>query len=110
MPPKHLAHLEHIRDSAELIRDYVAGHTLETYLEDRQTRDAVERRFILIGEALNRLRRDAPGDSRPHRQHRPDRRLPQHHRPRLRPTRPPHRVARDLRKPAELAGTGNWLA
>lgn len=60
MPPKHLAHLEHIRESIELIERYVAEHTVETYLIDLQTRDAVERRFTIIGEAINRIRRDAP--------------------------------------------------
>lgn len=60
MPPKHLAHPEHIRESAKLIQQYVSGLELSAFLEDLQTRDAVERRFTIIGEALNRLKRDAP--------------------------------------------------
>ncbi len=52
MPPKHFAHLEHIRGSAS----YFASHSQTTYLADLQTRDVVERRFTII----NRLRRDAP--------------------------------------------------
>lgn len=60
MPPKHLAHLQDIVDSAALIMGYVSGLTFESYLEDVKARDAVERRFAVIGEALNRLKRDAP--------------------------------------------------
>lgn len=60
MPPKHLAHLKDIVDSAVLIVEYVAGLDFDAYLEDIKVRDAVERRFAVIGEALNRLKRDAP--------------------------------------------------
>lgn len=59
MPPKYLAHLSDIVESARLIREYVDGYTYEQYIADCQVRDAVERRFAVIGEALNRLRRDA---------------------------------------------------
>lgn len=59
MPPKHLAHLSDIVTSIGLIHRYVEGLTFEAYLEDLKVRDAVERRFAVIGEALNRLRRDA---------------------------------------------------
>jgi len=60
MPPKVPKHLEDIRDSADLIGRYTAGLTYEQYVDDLQTRDAVERRFTIIGEALERLKRDAP--------------------------------------------------
>lgn len=60
MPPKHLAHLSDIVTSIELINSYVEELTFEAYFEHLQVRDAVERRFAVIGEALNRLRRDAP--------------------------------------------------
>ena len=60
MPPKHLAHLSDIIESVRLIRQYVNGLTYEDYLADLKARDAVERRFAVIGEALNRLKRDAP--------------------------------------------------
>lgn len=60
MPPKHLAHLSDIVTSIELINRYVNGLAYETYLEDLKVRDAVERRLAVIGEALNRLKRDAP--------------------------------------------------
>lgn len=32
----------------------------DAYMDDVKVRDAVERRFAVIGEALNRLKRDAP--------------------------------------------------
>lgn len=60
MPPKHLAHLSDIVESVRLIRLYVDGLTYEDYMKDVKARDAVERRFAVIGEALNRLKRDAP--------------------------------------------------
>lgn len=60
MPPKFLAHLVDIVDSVRLIQSYVHDMTYEAYVEDSKARDAVERRFAVIGEALNRLKRDAP--------------------------------------------------
>lgn len=60
MPPRHLAHLKDIVDSAALILAYVQGLDFEAYMADVKVRDAVERRFAVIGEALNRLKRDAP--------------------------------------------------
>lgn len=60
MPPKHLAHLQDIVDSAGLIRTYIEGLDFKGYMDDGMVRDAVERRFAVIGEALNRLKRDAP--------------------------------------------------
>jgi uncharacterized protein with HEPN domain len=49
--------LEDIRDSATFILEAVASLTLETYARDRIRRQAVERNFEIIGEALNRLSR-----------------------------------------------------
>ena len=60
MPPKHLAHLSDICESIRLIMAYVDALSFEDYLSDDKARDAVERRFAIIGEALNRLKRDAP--------------------------------------------------
>ena len=60
MPPKHLAHLSDIVESVNLIRQYVHALQYDDYLADLKARDAVERRFAVIGEALNRLKRDAP--------------------------------------------------
>jgi uncharacterized protein with HEPN domain len=60
MPPKHLAYLRDIVDSIGLIRSYTDGMSADEYQKNVQVRDAVERRFAVIGEALNRLKRDAP--------------------------------------------------
>ena len=60
MPPKHHAYLSDIIESVRLIRLYVQALTYDNYLDDLKARDAVERRFAVIGEALNRLKRDAP--------------------------------------------------
>lgn len=38
-----------------LIKDYTTGHTLDTFLEDRKTQDAVVRNLEVIGQALNRI-------------------------------------------------------
>ena len=44
-----------VLDSGRAIRHWRAGRTYEEYLADRQFRQAVEREFEIIGEALNRL-------------------------------------------------------
>ncbi len=48
--------LQDIVEQAREIREFTVGMTIELYLEDRKTQAAVERKFELIGEALNRLR------------------------------------------------------
>jgi uncharacterized protein with HEPN domain len=53
-------HLEDVRQAAELVREFVAGRTLEEYGGNAMLRSAVERQFEVIGEALNRLKREAP--------------------------------------------------
>lgn len=60
MPPDPRTLLEHIRESIELIERYIADIDFDAYLASDQTRDAVERRFITIAEAIIRLGRDAP--------------------------------------------------
>jgi uncharacterized protein with HEPN domain len=39
-------------ESIDLIKDYTAGFTLETFLADRKTQDAVVRNLEIIGQAL----------------------------------------------------------
>ncbi len=54
--PRRLAdYLQHILEAIDNIRDYTAGATLETYLADRKTQDAVLRNLEVIGEASNNV-------------------------------------------------------
>lgn len=53
--------LEDIRDAAAFVCESTDGESLATYEASRLLRQAVERNFEIIGEALNRLSRvDAP--------------------------------------------------
>ena len=49
--------LEDIRQAAQAIDRYTSGKSLEDYLADDQLQASVERKFEIIGEALNRLSR-----------------------------------------------------
>lgn len=55
MQPKTPKLLEDIRDAAAFIREVVAGKTLADYQRDRLLRQAIERNFEIIGEAMHRL-------------------------------------------------------
>lgn len=48
------------RESADAIVRFVADKSIEDYLADDMLRAAVERRFEIIGEALNRLAKVNP--------------------------------------------------
>ncbi|MBI4083101.1 MAG: DUF86 domain-containing protein [Candidatus Lambdaproteobacteria bacterium] len=48
--------LEDILEAGNAIQAYTAGRTEADYLANPMLRDAVERRFEIIGEALRRLR------------------------------------------------------
>lgn len=50
------AYLLDIRDNCDLILDFVQENDLEAYKASDLIRSAVERRFIVIGEALSRLK------------------------------------------------------
>lgn len=50
------AYLSDIKENCDLILDFVAGCDLARYRSDDLVRSAVERRFIVIGEALSRLK------------------------------------------------------
>jgi uncharacterized protein with HEPN domain len=52
--------LEDIRDAAAFVRDETSTKTLENYREDRLLRQAVERNFEVIGEAVGRLAKSDP--------------------------------------------------
>jgi len=60
MGDETLKHLFDIREAASAILRFVARKTLEDYADDDLLRAAVERKFEIIGEALNRIKRDAP--------------------------------------------------
>jgi uncharacterized protein with HEPN domain len=52
--------LEDIREAAGFIADDTAGATFERFERDRWLRQVVERNFEIVGEAVNRLRRQDP--------------------------------------------------
>lgn len=60
MPRSAAAYLSDIVESCDAIADVLAGIDFESYQARRAVRSAVEREFIIIGEALNSLRRNAP--------------------------------------------------
>ena len=60
MRPDSPKYLEDIRDAAAFVLEATRGCDLPQYLENRLLRQAVERNFEIIGEALNRLRRADP--------------------------------------------------
>src|SRR5687767_5776495 len=53
--------LEDIRDAADFITDDVSDATFETFLADRRMHQLVAHNVLIIGEAVNRLRRHDPG-------------------------------------------------
>ena len=60
MPPDPVKLLHDIVDAAEFILQQTRGRSLAEYEQTRLIRDAAERNFIIIGEALSRLRRTDP--------------------------------------------------
>ncbi len=55
------AYLWDIRNSTDLIGDFIANRTLDEYQQDAMLRSAVERQLEIIGEALAQLTRRFPG-------------------------------------------------
>lgn len=49
------AYLQDVLDACNSIEDVMSGITLDEYRSKRAVRSAVEREFILIGEALRRI-------------------------------------------------------
>ncbi|MEW6531891.1 MAG: DUF86 domain-containing protein [Thermodesulfobacteriota bacterium] len=47
--------IQDILDAIDRIQSYVQGRSLEQFSEDRRTLDAVERNFIIIGEAARQV-------------------------------------------------------
>ena len=54
------AYLYNIVKACDAIISYTKGMDNVGYLQDRMIQDAVERNFITIGEALNRIKTEAP--------------------------------------------------
>lgn len=53
-------HLYDIQESAFWIFAFVSGKSFDDYRRDELLRSGVERKFEIIGEALNRIKRDDP--------------------------------------------------
>lgn len=49
----------------DLIKDYTAGYTLEIFLDDRKTQDAVIRNLEIIGQAIKDYGVDLLDEKRP---------------------------------------------
>ena len=52
--------LRDILESVRMIEDFTSGMTFEQFREDPKTDAAVERKFLVTGEAAVRLGREAP--------------------------------------------------
>jgi uncharacterized protein with HEPN domain len=52
--------LEDIRDAAAFAQQVIAGKSLDDYSRDRLLRQAIERNFEIIGEAVGRLAKADP--------------------------------------------------
>lgn len=56
------AYLWDVKDSGDFILEVTAAKTEENYAQDRLLRNAVERNFEIIGEALSQAKRSFPAD------------------------------------------------
>ncbi len=61
MKDEILAHLYDALRAGRAVKEFVAGTVFEGYVSDDLLRSGVERKLEIIGEALNRIRRDDPG-------------------------------------------------
>ena len=60
MHPRAPKLLEDIRNAADFVRTATNGVELDQFKQDRMLRQAVERNFEIIGEAMRRLEKDDP--------------------------------------------------
>jgi len=65
-----LKHLYDVREAAVAIRRFLHGKTFSDYSSDEILQSAVERKFEIIGEALNRLGKQDPSVLSEIREHR----------------------------------------
>lgn len=63
MHPRSPQLLEDIRDAAAFIVEVTNGVTLDRYRADRLLRQAVERNFEIVGEAIKRLATNDPASA-----------------------------------------------
>ncbi len=54
-------HLHDVKEAALAIIRFVSGKSFDDYVDDELLRSGVERKFEIIGEALNRTNRIDPG-------------------------------------------------
>lgn len=55
-----LAHLHDIAQSGRAVKEFLSNRTFKEYTSNELLRSAVERKFEIIGEALNRIRDAEP--------------------------------------------------
>jgi len=61
MTERSIKYLSDILSAIDLINDFVAGvNDYTDYDRDRKTQSAVERQLVIIGEALNKFRKEEP--------------------------------------------------
>lgn len=60
MEDQILKHLYDVREAARAISRFVHGKVFDDYQQDELLRSGVERKFEIIGEALNRLGEEFP--------------------------------------------------
>lgn len=60
MRPEAAAHIWDASEASQAIRQFTTDTTEDAFLNDLLRRSAVERQLEILGEALNRLRRDDP--------------------------------------------------
>jgi uncharacterized protein with HEPN domain len=60
MPLDRAKFLQDMLDACKSIKDYVAGRTLEDFLNSKMLRDSVHWNFCVIGEAISQLNRLDP--------------------------------------------------
>ena len=60
MKDEILAHLHDILQAGRAIKEFISNKTFDDYISDNLLRSAVERKFEVMGEAINRIKRDDP--------------------------------------------------
>ncbi len=61
MPRKLEAYTEEILAAIDDIKSFASGLDFDTYSKDERTKAAVERKLLVVGEALNQMNKSRPG-------------------------------------------------